>query len=32
MVLPEDVKVYSGHGQATTIGYENKNNPFLNIS
>lgn len=27
--LPEDVKVYSGHGPETTIGEEIKNNPFL---
>lgn len=29
MVLDDDVKVYPGHGPATTIGYERKNNPFL---
>jgi hydroxyacylglutathione hydrolase len=29
MVLPEDVKVYSGHGPATSIGFEKYNNPFL---
>jgi glyoxylase-like metal-dependent hydrolase (beta-lactamase superfamily II) len=28
--LPEDVKVYSGHGPATTIGDEMRDNPFLN--
>lgn len=28
-VLPEDVKVFSGHGQSTTIGFEKKNNPFF---
>ncbi len=30
LVLPNDVKVYSGHGEETTIGNEKKNNPFLN--
>ncbi len=29
MVLPDEVKVYPGHGIATTIGYEKRNNPFL---
>lgn len=29
MPLPDDTKVYSGHGQATTIGYERIYNPFL---
>ncbi len=28
--LGDDVKVYSGHGEDTTIGYEKANNPFLN--
>jgi hydroxyacylglutathione hydrolase len=28
-VLPDEVKVYSGHGIPTTIGYEKRNNPFL---
>lgn len=28
-VLPEDVKVYPGHGEETTIRYEKRYNPFL---
>ena len=28
-VLPDDVVVYPGHGEPTTIGFEKKNNPFL---
>ncbi len=28
-VLPDDVKVFSGHGPSTTIGFEKQNNPFL---
>lgn len=27
--LPDDYKVYCGHGQPTTIGFEKQNNPFL---
>ena len=29
-VLPDETKVYSGHGSMTTIGEEKKYNPFLN--
>lgn len=29
LVLPDDVKVYSGHGPTTSIGYERQYNPFL---
>lgn len=28
MVLPDETKVYPGHGDATTIGYERDYNPF----
>jgi hydroxyacylglutathione hydrolase len=27
--LPDEVVVYPGHGESTTIGYEKENNPFL---
>ncbi len=27
--LPDETKVYCGHGPETTIGFEKKNNPFL---
>ena len=30
--LGDEVRVYSGHGQATTIKYEKENNPYLNDS
>jgi hydroxyacylglutathione hydrolase len=30
MTLPDDTKVFCGHGPATTIGEERKENPFLN--
>ena len=29
LVLPDSTKVYPGHGPATTIGEERRNNPFL---
>ncbi|MBL4586338.1 MAG: MBL fold metallo-hydrolase [Flavobacteriales bacterium] len=29
LVLPEDVRVFSGHGPSTNIGFEKANNPFL---
>jgi hydroxyacylglutathione hydrolase len=29
MVLPDDTKVFSGHGPATTVGEERRGNPFL---
>jgi glyoxylase-like metal-dependent hydrolase (beta-lactamase superfamily II) len=29
MCLPDDVKVYPGHGDETTIGFERRNNPFI---
>lgn len=28
-ILPEEVQVYPGHGDSTTIGHEKKNNAFL---
>ncbi len=29
LVLPEDVKVYPGHEEMTTVGYEKKYNPYM---
>ncbi|MEO5561888.1 MAG: MBL fold metallo-hydrolase [Chitinophagaceae bacterium] len=29
--LPDDTKVYSGHGPVTTIGFEKMNNPFVKM-
>ncbi len=29
LTLPENTKVYSGHGEPTTIGFEREHNPFL---
>ncbi len=31
-ILDESIKVYSGHGSSTTIGYEKQNNPFFGIN
>ena len=30
--LPDETKVWSGHGPVTTIGYEKRNNPFVRMS
>ena len=29
--LPDDTKVYSGHGPVTTVGFEKMNNPFVKL-
>jgi len=31
MILPDETKVYPGHGGSTTIGYERLNNPFVGM-
>jgi glyoxylase-like metal-dependent hydrolase (beta-lactamase superfamily II) len=28
-VLPDETKVYTGHGNSTNIGFEKKYNPFV---
>jgi glyoxylase-like metal-dependent hydrolase (beta-lactamase superfamily II) len=28
-IMPDETKVYPGHGPSTTIGYEKRNNPFV---
>jgi hydroxyacylglutathione hydrolase len=30
-ILPDAVRVYSGHGEPTTIGFEKKHNPFVGL-
>jgi len=30
MTLPDNIVIYPGHGEKTSIGYERDNNPFLN--
>ena len=30
-ILPDETKVYSGHGPMTTIGFEKMNNPFVKL-
>jgi glyoxylase-like metal-dependent hydrolase (beta-lactamase superfamily II) len=32
LTLPEEVRVFSGHGPETTIGHEKRNNPFLQLN
>ncbi len=31
MVLSDDIKVYPGHGQSTTIGVERQTNPYIKV-
>jgi hydroxyacylglutathione hydrolase len=30
-ILPDDTKIYSGHGPLTTVGFEKMNNPFVKL-
>ena len=30
-ILPDETKVYSGHGPVTTVGFEKMNNPFVKL-
>ncbi len=30
-ILPDETKVYSGHGPVTTVGFEKMNNPFVKM-
>ncbi len=30
-ILPDETKIYSGHGPVTTVGFEKMNNPFVKL-
>ena len=30
LTLPDETKIFPGHGESSTIGKEKKSNPFLN--
>lgn len=32
MLLPEDTRVFPGHNEDTTIGFEKKNNPYASVN